>query len=159
MEVLSRAGISLTLAGTEFKVRPRSIKANRDWQGKVRTALGSKFDALDDANGIDELYAYVAGSGDLLTDLVIEYDETNALPDRAWIEDNASAHEVLEAFMVLLEQSFPFFEIGRRFLPAEMRSVIIGRLIAAVISSASRPSTSAPSPRGASTIRPHSKKA
>jgi hypothetical protein len=140
-------------------VRPRSIKSNRMWKDRVQKALEEKFGNLDAIADVDGLYGFLAESGDVLLDLVIAYDETNALPDRAWIEDNASDHEVLEALMVLLEQAFPFFEIGRRVLPGEIRTIILGRLIGAALTSLSLRSTSTQSPPGATPIRRRSKSA
>jgi hypothetical protein len=159
LEVLTRSGIPLILGGQTFMVRPRSIKSNRMWKVRVQGALSEKFTSLDGISDVDGFYGFLAESGDVLIDLVIAYDETNALPDRAWIEDNASDHEILEALMVLLEQAFPFFEIGRRVLPGEIRTIILGRLIGAALTSLSLRSTNAPSPIGGSKTPRRSKTA
>lgn len=159
LDILARSGIPLVLGSQEWKVRPRSIKSNRQWQSAVKEKLGAKFASLEGLDGLDEFYAYLSGSGEVLLDLVLAYDETSQLPERDWIEDNASEHEVLEAFMVLLEQAFPFFAVGRRFLPPEMGSIIMGRLIAAVLTSASPPSMNGPSQAGVSAPRRRSRKA
>jgi hypothetical protein len=158
LEILARSGIPLVLGGQTYAVRPRSIKSNRQWKERVQKALEDKFGGLDAVADVSGLYGFLAQSGDILLDLVIAYDETDALPSREWIEDNASDHEVLEAFTVLLEQAFPFFEIGRRTLPGEMRTLILGRVIAAALASLSVRSTSAPSSPGASATPRRSRK-
>ena len=157
VDILSRSGIPLILGGRAYAVRPRSIKSNRQWKERVQRALEEKFGSLDNVGGMDSLYAFASESGDVLLDLVIAYDETNVLPDRETIEDTATDHEITEAFMVLLEQAFPFFEIGRRTLPAEMRGIIIGRLVGTVLLSLSERSTSEPSTPGATPPRRRSK--
>jgi hypothetical protein len=149
-DILTRAGVPLTLGGREWRVRPRSITTNREWQGQVKEAIGEKFAGLEKVDGAEDLFGYLSGSTDTLLDMVLGYDETGALPDRAWVLDNASDHEVLEALLVLMEQSFPFFDVGRRFLPPDMRGLVMSRVIAAVLSQGWGPSTSEPSTPGAS---------
>lgn len=150
---MSRAAVPLVLGGQAFGVRVRSRASNRVWQDQVKTGLGEKFAALEGIEGTEELWTYLGDSSDVLLDLVIRYDETNVLPAREWIDDNATEHEVLEAFMTLGEQSFPFFEMGRRFLPADMRSLVMSRIIVAVLSSSPASPTKKPSPPGPSKRR------
>lgn len=156
-EILSRSGIPLTLGGSEIRIRPRTIRTERAWRDAVKAALGAKFAALDGLEDLDDFYAYLADSTDDLLALVLAYDETGTL-DRDWVETHASSHEVLGAFLVLLEQTFPFFEIGRTFLPAETRQPILTRLIGAAIASGLARSTSEPSPPGGSAPRRSSRK-
>lgn len=157
-DILGRAGIPIVLGGKTHYPIPRTIARNRAWKDHVQRSLASRFAALDGLDGIDEFYAYLSDSVEVLVDLVVGYDESGTVPGRDWVEENASDHEVLEAFMVLLEHAFPFFEMGRRFLPSEVRGIVLTRLIAAVLTSGSRPSTSTPSQPGASTIRPRSRR-
>lgn len=145
-EILSRSGLPVILGGREWPVRPRTIAANRLWQDQVREAVAEKFGALENVDDLDGLYAYLGGATDTLLDLVIAYDDAGVLPERPWILENATDHEVLEALLVLMEQSFPFFDVGRRFLPPEMRGLVMARVIAAVL--VSQASTSEPSPPG-----------
>lgn len=158
LAILTRAPIALVLGGQTHQVVPRTIKANRDWKELVQRSLGEKFGALDGIAGVEGFYAYLSDSVDVLVDLVVAYDQAHGLPAREWIEDNASDHEVLEAFMVLTEHAFPFFEMGRRFLPGDVRGIIVTRLLEAVLTSGLPRSTSTSSQSMDSTTRPRSKR-
>lgn len=148
-EILARSGLPIVLGEEVWRVRPRTINANRAWQEQVKNAIGGALENLDETQGVAEVMAMIGASTDTLLDLVIAYDDAGVLPEREWINGHATDHEVLDALVLLLEQSFPFFDVGRKMLPPEMRGLVISRVIAAFLYDSAR-STSAPSQPGAS---------
>ena len=128
-EILTRAGIPLVLGEKEWRVRPRVMQGDREWLADVQVRLMRRFGTLDSADSIPGIIAALGDATEDMVDLILAYDETSGLPPREWIEGNAHTREVTMAFTVLLEEAYPPFGIGRKLIPGDRATGIIGRLI------------------------------
>jgi hypothetical protein len=149
-EILARSGLALVLGGEAFLVRPLAIRPEREWQKAVREGIAAKFGGIDALESAADLYDYLADVTEDLIGLILAYDETGSLPDREWIETHASSHEVLDAFLDLMEFTFPFVGMAKNLLPEETRQQVMIRILQMALSSGWGPSTSEPSGTGGS---------
>jgi hypothetical protein len=152
-----REGLSVVFGGETFRLRPLVWERSDIWFALVKRKLGDLAGNLFASGDLASFEEVLTGTTGAQLDLLIEYDETGALRDREWFRKNASKREIFDAFLLVLEYEQPPLDLARRLLPAEVRTPILTRLIAAGLS-ASVASSSAPSPPGATARPPRSKR-
>lgn len=86
--------IRLRLGGQPYVLPVRSIAANREWKEEWDSTVGGRIKDIPEDRPGDIFVALGEGADDLLT-LLISYDNTNALPPRAEIEQVATPPELL----------------------------------------------------------------
>lgn len=127
-DILTRIGIPLVLGDKTWRVKPRTMKQDRDWLAAVQdriVALVGKFDSID---SIPDVIASLGEATPDMLALIFEYDQTGQL-DHEWIEANVYTREITTAFTTLCEESYPPFAVSRRLVPADRVASIIGKLI------------------------------
>lgn len=156
LDILTRAGYSLTLGFEVFKVRPLSMNHRAKWMETVEQAIGEKFTSVEEIENIAAVLGYLGQFSEMLLDLVIAYDELGTLPAKDWLLENATDEEVKEALIFLVVKANPLVDVANEFLPGEVRSIVMTRLMMAVLTSVSAQPTNAPSPPGATKLRKRS---
>jgi hypothetical protein len=156
VDILTRHGIPLEFEGRQFRVRPRTIKRDREWLDGVTARIidrASPFMARDAEWSVSTIIALLGDATSEMLDLIIAYDETGELPPREWIEEHALTAQITTAFTTLLEVAYAPFAVSRRLLPADRAAAIIGSLLSFAIEryalDASSAPTDTPSPIGA----------
>jgi hypothetical protein len=124
--IVTRAGLSVVLGGTERTVAPLVIADNRAWKDKVIDAIAERWGALGGVGDWKDVVRMLAGSDDALLDLLLAYDTDATLGGREWIEHHATAREVLEAFKVVAKEAFPLGDAALASYPA-----LVGLLVGA----------------------------
>jgi hypothetical protein len=155
VDILTRHGIPLEFEERQFRVRPRTIKRDREWLDEVTTlimARVSPFMATDAEWSVSTIIALLGDATSEMLDFIIAYDETDELPPREWIEEHAYTAQITTAFTTLLEVAYAPFAVSRRLLPADRAAAIIGSLLSFAIEryalDASSARTVTPSPIG-----------
>lgn len=116
--IVIRAGLSVVLDGRERTVAPLVIADNRIWKAKVVDAIAERWGALGDVGDWKDVIRLLSGSEDVLLDLLLAYDRDSTLGGRDWIEHNATARELLEAFKVVAREAFPLEDSALESYPA-----------------------------------------
>lgn len=159
VDILTRHGIPLDLGERQFRVRPRTMANDYKWVETVFArvtdrivAFGKKDADGDAAFEIADVIAALSNSTTDMLDLILAYDETQQLPPREWVEENAITSQITTAFTTLLEVAYPPFAVSRRLLPADQAAAVIGSLLNVVIRQTvkdmSSGLTDSPSPNG-----------
>lgn len=78
------------------------------WKEQTNVAFGGLMAAVEAPNANAEtILAFLSGQTDMQLDLLYAYDAKDALPDREWIEANATDAELLTALLGVLAAAFP----------------------------------------------------
>lgn len=150
-DILTRHGIPIDFEDRQFRVRPRTMKQDRLWLDSVQERITERVMAF--WGGDLTVAAIIGALGDSpsdMLDLIVAYDETQQLPPREWIEENAYTAQITTAFTTLLEVAYPPFAVSRRLFPADRSAAILGSLMTYAIEriGSSEP-TDSPSANGA----------
>jgi hypothetical protein len=132
VDILTRRGVPLELGDRQFRVRPRTMKRDREWLADVTRRITGRvmpFMAKDAEWDVPTIIGALGNSSDDMLDLIIAYDETDQLPPREWIEEHAETAQITAAFTTLLEVAYAPFAVSRRMLPADRAAAIIGSLL------------------------------
>lgn len=158
-DVLLGTGFPVALGGRTFRVRPRTMRGDREWLELVQSRLRARFAAVSVLDSVGAVVAALADATEDMVDLILAYDQFAVLPPREWVEANAASREVTTAFGVVLEEAYPPFGIGRKLVPGDRATAVIGRLLEWALErelAALPEPTSSPSPPGDSGARPKS---
>ena len=140
-----------------FRVKPRTMKRDREWMDSVLSRVIQRLTVLDgDKLRTSDIIAALGNASDDMLDLILEYDETGQLPPREWFDEHSYTTQTLDAFTTLLEVAYPPFRVSRRLLPADRAAAIIGKLLDWALDKALGPQTesaqseptNSPSPSG-----------
>lgn len=154
-EILTAAGIPVVLGGRTWRLRPRPMRAEREWLDAVRERVAARWDSLDGADTVGALIATLTDATDDMLDLVLAWDPDAGIA-RGWAVDSATSREVTAAFTTLAEEAWPPFAVSRRLVPADRQAQVIGQVLGwALERTASQPPapTSSPPAPGASAPR------
>jgi hypothetical protein len=122
--------VEVTIAGRSYTVTPLPIRRNREWRSQFEPILqdisafvsdlgsyaGEEFtDAPDMINRLGKVLSgrlpaltqYLLSSLDLITVAVFDYSPEIA-EDREYLEENGYDHEIVAAFLQVLQLAFPF---------------------------------------------------
>jgi hypothetical protein len=160
VDILTRHGIPLVFEDRTFRIRPRTMKHDREWLDQVFDRVVARLASFSAADlTIPSVIAALGDSTPEMLDLIVAYDETSELPPREWMEENAYTAQVTTAFTTLLEVAYAPFAVSRRLLPADRTAQILGALLSYVIDRAASDSSSEPtaSPSLSGTIAPPKK--
>jgi len=125
--------ITINLAGRQYDIEKKPIRANREWRknfdepiGKILGAAkaikkltGEEWDnpqqmmgavAIALASHVDELTEVLLGSVDTITEAVFAYSPTLA-SEREFIEANGYDDEMVRAFLEVAQLAFPFSSV------------------------------------------------
>lgn len=136
VDILTRHGIPLDLGDRQFRVRPRTMKRDREWLVEVTERITGRiapFMAKDAEWDVSTIIAALGDSTPDMVELILAYDESEALPPREWMEEHAFTAQITTAFTTLLEVAYAPFAVSRRLLPADRAAAIIGSLISFAI--------------------------
>lgn len=97
-------GVAESARPVDLLVLP--INANRIWKERLEKALGGIWEGLDVAEA-PKIMAWLASQTDDMLALLEAYDAHHVLPERAWIEDNATDQQVLTAFLGVCAAAHP----------------------------------------------------
>lgn len=109
--------IKLTLGSEEFTVRELSARKNSEWRKQLDVPFKAMLQAIGSADEQINSTADIPGvltriqdlliaNADLVPDIVISY--SSALEEkRAWLDENATESEFLEAFMQIARIAYP----------------------------------------------------
>lgn len=159
VEILTRIGVPLVLGDRTWRVKPRTMKQDREWLAAVQERIVGRMDGLDSVDSIPAIISSLGESTDDMLALIFDYDMTGQL-DREWIAENVYTPEITAAFTTLVEEAYPPFAVSRRLVPADRQAAIIGNMIGWAIDatlkrtpSPSAEPTNSPSTSGASARR------
>lgn len=153
-EILSRAGIPVTLGDVAYSLRPLTMAKSEEWEGRIRGLISEALGSLgDQGGGVEGILAVVHQSVSAGLDALYAYDELGgvpSLPDREFLFNHASRDDLTGALRKLVEHEFPFLKSAETlsaWLPSEVRTIITNRLLMlAVEPSPQVPSLSASPP-------------
>jgi len=151
-EILANSGLAVVVGGVPKSIRALPIRANRDFKELLAERLSSFMGPLTGMQDSDDwglVIRVVAGSTDLLLDLVLAYDQEAALGGREWLEEHATEGEIYATFKVVMVAAFPFLRDAGLY--PQLMSELLGRR--------SVSSTSSPSANGDTGTRESSKTA
>jgi len=120
--ILSRT-LRVTLNETIYELPVLRIAGNRRWKAQLDQVTISLVDQLEGAG--DDLPGILAALGsqtDALLDLLISYDETHVLPDRAVIEDTVYDDELLRAVQEVWRAANPLVVTSMATMEAAIRT-------------------------------------
>jgi len=102
------AGVLRVRVGSAVKTMPTlKLRQAAAWREKVTTTLSSQLDGFN-LNGTADLAGLAQLAAGQMLDLVLAYDQTNALGGRDWLEDNADDAQLYAILRACLDVSFPF---------------------------------------------------
>lgn len=136
--------INVWLGGTQLELPTLKLKAERAWRDALTRTVGDMgygvdFDALkrggEDAYGA--LTPLFSAPSEVVLELVLKYDSTEALGQREWLEDNADSAQLYVVLKKILGVVFPFVEDLRGAL-LELAG-LVDQLVSARSSSMSGP--------------------
>lgn len=118
--------IAMRLGGQTFELSVLPMRTNRDFLRKLDEAVKSlrgDAEALDTFDGVVD---FLVGQAEAMMDLLIAYDQLGAkvLPDRDWIDSNATDGECYEAFKRVTAAASPLAEEALRIAPQLIPAVI-----------------------------------
>lgn len=99
--------IRVRVGASERSVPTLKIRQAREWKALVAAKLGANLDDFD-LTGTASLAALGNVASDLMLELVMAYDRTNALGDRDALEDQADDAQLYAILRTFLDVSFPF---------------------------------------------------
>lgn len=105
-EILSQS-IAVQIGGQPKRLPIRTIKQEREWMGIALQKAGEMGEINLDLSPAGYTSMMALGNEAVL-DLVIEYDRTNALGGREYIEAHASRREIYVILRRLIDEHFPF---------------------------------------------------
>lgn len=149
-EQVAGAFLVVRLGGQDFTLKVLPLSANRIWTAHLASEVRSKLNALGPIDSADQVAQVLAGQATTMMDLLIAYDATGAkaLPEREWIDVNATDGEVYEAMKRVTAAAYPFgpdlLRIVPELVPMLMQSLTKGIAVAAVTMASSRRTSSAP---------------
>jgi len=156
VEILTRIGVPLVLGDRTWRVKPRTMRQDREWLAAVQERVVDRIDGLDGVDSIPGIISSLGEATDDMLALIFAYDTTGQL-DREWIEEFVYTPEITAAFTTLVEEAYPPFAVSRRLVPADRQAAIIGNMISWAIDatlkrtpSPSDEPTNSPSTSGAS---------
>ena len=109
-EEIASGTIRLALGGQERLLPVLPIARNRVWTAAFAAAIEKQLAEVPQLDTLGDASAAIAGATDMLIDLLVAYDEGGVLGGRDWIENNATAPQVYEAFKAVTAAAFPFGE-------------------------------------------------
>ena len=117
-QVVSQAGIEVTLGGDKYQIAPLVIRDSREWRKKVIDLIAPLPDlvnvTMDDSAGFGEaLKQIMVVMPDRVADLFFQYAKDL---DRDEIEGKATDTELSEAFEGVLKIAFPLAESPMKIL-------------------------------------------
>lgn len=124
--------IPITLAGKEYRLRELPIRANRDWQARVAADARQQIVNAGPLETVDQVVDAIAASATLMMDLLIAYDQAGTvwdghvpvLPEREFIDANATDRECYEAIKKVTGVSYPFGADLLKLIP-ELRPMLL----------------------------------
>jgi hypothetical protein len=127
------AYVPITLAGKSYQLRELPRRANREWQDHLTAEVRKAMAASPPLETADEVIEAIAASADLMLDLLISYDaaaeaawgKKPVMPDREWLDTNATDRECYEAIKKVTGVSFPFGADVLKIIP-ELRPQLLG---------------------------------
>lgn len=128
VEILTRIGIPLVLGDRTWRVKPRTMKQDREWLAAVQERIIGRIDGLDTVDSIPGIISSLGEVTDDMLALIFAYDTTGQL-DAEWIAENVFTPEITAAFTTLVEEAYPPFAVSRRLVPADRQAAIIGQMI------------------------------
>jgi hypothetical protein len=141
-EVLS-GQISVVIGGERRSLPTLKIRAAREWKTKLGERLPALFKV--DRDSIVDLFGIASDS---LFDILVEYDTSNALGGRDWLEEHLDDGEVYHIVRQIIDVHFPFL----KDVPTALQAVRQVNAQAAMLAlqQPPAPSTNGPSPNGTS---------
>jgi hypothetical protein len=143
-EITSHRGLAVTVGGRDKRVPVLPIGPMRAWKQALADRAAELYGAFGGGEDVRDWAAVknmAIGLGDVMLDLLLEYDVDGALGGREWLETHATEEEIYEAFKVMATHAFPFVRDVTKF-PALLDLLLD--------TAAKATSTSSPSPSGAS---------
>jgi hypothetical protein len=156
-EDLVAFGMIPCYVGGELKFMPTlKRRAEREWVARFTRAIGttiSEFNVPEEGfDTLDGLTKLGTLGSDLVWDLVLEYDATDALGGRDWLEEHVDTRQAYEILTTILrEVVFPFVQDVRGIMAELGRLLAAQESITLPPSAPSEPASSSngPSPTGA----------
>lgn len=126
------AFVPITLGGKGYHVAELPRRANREWQEHLTVEVRKAMAESGPLETADEVIDAIAGSSDLMLDLLYSYDAAAeaawgrkpVLPDREWVDTHATDRECYEAIKKVTGVSFPFGADLLRIIP-EIRPMLL----------------------------------
>ena len=158
-EEVAGALVPVTLAGQVYILRELPFATNRLFLARLQGEVRTRLEAVVALETVDQVMDAIAEHADLWLELIYAYDRMGsdawaeveghdpkpALPDRAWLEERATATECYRAIGKVTVAAFPsmpdMLRLVPEIVPALMQAVSSG-VAAATIAMASSPSTS-----------------
>lgn len=144
--------IAMSLGGQPKRLSVLTIDRNRDWTARFNATVAETIGKAGQLNDLDDMVRLLAGSIDVMLDLLVAYDDSGALGGREWIHKNATDREVYEALKKVTDAAFPFGVDLVNRVPG-----FVGMMMEAAIRVASSQSTSS-APRSTAGRRARSKR-
>ena len=147
--------IPVELGGQGFTLSVLPIARNREWTALFASEIRAKLGEIPPLESADQVATMLAAAAEQMMDLLIAYDAAGSqrLPEREWIDTNATDREVYEALKRVTAAAYPFGVDLRvlvpEFVPMLMQSISRGVQAAALRMASSQPtSSSQPSTAG-----------
>lgn len=99
--------IAMRLGGNEYQVPVLPIRHNREWTQRYSVILTSIVDGVGQPKTLQDVAEAVNSYSTTFMDVLIDYDRTNVLPDREWIDTHATDGEVYTAMQQVTNAAFP----------------------------------------------------
>jgi len=110
--------IRVDLGGTTYTMPVRSRKANREWLEALKAETGGALDALEMLDDTEQVLRLMFSMTDEFLDALVSYDETNILPSRGEIDEQATDVEVICAAIGVWRAANPLLDIALGLAPA-----------------------------------------
>lgn len=104
--------LRLTFGEKTFDLPVLSIAANRRWREGMEARLQPLVNATG-SNSVTRILKALTAADDALLDLVLSYDETHVLPDKAELEELARPADALRALLEVRAAANPLLGVSR----------------------------------------------
>jgi hypothetical protein len=146
----------VTLGGKDYELAVLPMASNRKWIAELRETVTRVIGETPSLDGIEDFIDLLATNSEAEMDLLIAYDNLSGapvLPEREWIDTNATDREVYEGVKRAAAAAFPkgpdLLRIVPDLLPMLMTAVSKGVAAAAIAMASSKPTNgSQPSTAG-----------
>jgi hypothetical protein len=158
----------LRLGGQDFEVRVLPMALSRKWLAEAKAVVGRMKGTAEGLESFEDVADFLAAQSEAMMDLLLSYDAlgNKALPEREWVDTNATDTECYEGWKRVTAATSPLALEALRIVPdlmpvliqAFQKAVTAGTAIAIASSrftSSSQPSTGGP-PATSTTTSPTS---
>ena len=111
--------IGMSLGGQSFVVKVLPMSLSRKWLVDAKAAIGRLKGSAEHLDSFEDVADFIAGQSEAMMDLLIAYDALGdkALPEREWIDTNATDGEVYDGWKRVTAATSPLAQEALRIVP------------------------------------------